>query len=148
MIKAILTIISTNNITDICYIINYSDYNNTRSNNINNNENNYDTISSLYNYNFPYTASLCLIIVLLLFMHTQVFLRVQCLALCISPCILSLCLSLSTHTLSYTIHLLMTYNNRYLLHFEKMSELLHSMNSFISDVKAWATAIMPKLNDS
>ena len=43
------------------------------------------------------------------------FLRLQFLALCFSPCILSLCQSLLTHTLSYTIHLLMTYNNRCLL---------------------------------
>ena len=32
------------------------------------------------------------------------------LALCFSPCILSLCLPLSTHTMSYTIHFQMTYN--------------------------------------
>ena len=30
----------------------------------------------------------------------------------------------------------------------KISELLHSMQSCISDVKAWATANMPTLNDS
>ena len=46
---------------------------------------------------------------------TRVFLRVQFLALCFSPCILSLCLPLLTHTLSYIIHLLMTYNYRCLL---------------------------------
>ena len=34
---------------------------------------------------------------------------------CFSPCILSLCLPLLTHTLSYIIHLLMTYNYRCLL---------------------------------
>ena len=43
------------------------------------------------------------------------FLRVQFLALFFSPCILSLCLPLLTHTLSYIIHLLMTYNYRCLL---------------------------------
>ena len=43
------------------------------------------------------------------------FLRVQFLALCFSPCILSLCLPLLTHTLSYIIHMLMTYNYRCLL---------------------------------
>ena len=48
-------------------------------------------------------------------MYTQVFLRVQFLALYFSPCILSLCLPLLTHTLSYIIHLLMTYNFRCLL---------------------------------
>ena len=31
---------------------------------------------------------------------------------------------------------------------DRISELLHSMQSCISDVKAWATANMLKLNDS
>ena len=31
---------------------------------------------------------------------------------------------------------------------DRISELLHSMQSCISDVKAWATANMHKLNDS
>ena len=31
---------------------------------------------------------------------------------------------------------------------DKISELLHSMKSCMSDVKAWATANMPKLNDN
>ena len=31
---------------------------------------------------------------------------------------------------------------------ERISELLHSMHSCIGDVKAWATAKMPKLNDN
>ena len=57
-----------------------------------------------------HTTSLYLIIALLLLMYTQVFLRVQFLAIFFSPCILSLCLPLLTHTLSYIIHLLMTYN--------------------------------------
>ena len=56
-----------------------------------------------------------LIIVLLLLMYTQVFLRVQFLALFFSPCILSLCPPVLTHSLSYIIHLLMTYNCRCLL---------------------------------
>ena len=60
-----------------------------------------------------HTTSLYLIIVLLL--HTQVFLRVLFLALCFSPCMLRLCLPLLTRTLSYTIHLLTTYNYRCLL---------------------------------
>ena len=62
-----------------------------------------------------HTTSLYLIIVLLLLLYTQVFLRVQFLALYFSPCILSLSLQLLTHTLSYTIHLLTTYNYRCLL---------------------------------
>ena len=56
-----------------------------------------------------------LIIVLFLLLYTQVFLRVQFLALYFSPCILSLCLPLSSHTLSYAIHLLMTHNYRCML---------------------------------
>ena len=59
--------------------------------------------------------SLYQFIVLLLLQYTQVFHRVQYLALFFSLCILSLCLSLLTHTLSYTIHFLMTYNYIYLL---------------------------------
>ena len=31
---------------------------------------------------------------------------------------------------------------------DRISELLHSMQSCIGDVKAWATANMPKLNDN
>ena len=61
------------------------------------------------------TTSLNVIIALILLLYTQVFLRVQFLALCFSPCILSLCLPLLTHTLSCIIHLLMTYNYRCLL---------------------------------
>ena len=62
-----------------------------------------------------HTTSLYVIIALILLLYTQVFLRVQFLALYFSPCILSLCLPLLTHTLSYIIHLLMTYNYRCLL---------------------------------
>ena len=62
-----------------------------------------------------HTMSLYLIIVLLLLLYTQVFLRVQFLALFLSPCILSHCLPILTHTLSYIIHLLMSYNYRCLL---------------------------------
>ena len=62
-----------------------------------------------------HTMSLYVIIALILLLYTQVFLRVQFLALYFSPCILSLCLPLLTHTLSYIIHLLMTYNYRCLL---------------------------------
>ena len=50
-----------------------------------------------------HTTSLYLIIALLLLLYTQVFLRVRFLAICFSPCILSLCLPLLTHTLSYII---------------------------------------------
>ena len=62
-----------------------------------------------------HTTSLYVIIALILLLYTQVFLRVQFLTLCFSSCILSLCLPLLTHTLSYIIHLLMTYNYRCLL---------------------------------
>ena len=51
-----------------------------------------------------HTTSHYLIIVLLLLLYTQVFPMVQFIALLFSPCILSLCLPLLTHTLSYTIH--------------------------------------------
>ena len=67
-------------------------------------------------------------------MYTRVFLRVQFLALCFSPCILSLCLPFLTHTLS--------------AHPDRISELLHFMQSCISDVKDWATANMLILNDN
>ena len=79
-------------------------------------------------------------------LYTQVFLRVQFLVLYFSPCILSLCLPLLTHTLSYTIHFLTTYNYRCLL---PLIEYLSyfTIQSCISDVKAWATANMLKLND-
>ena len=56
-----------------------------------------------------HSTSLYLIIVLPLLLYSHLFLRVQFLALCFSPCILNLCLPLLTHTRSYTIHLLMTY---------------------------------------
>ena len=56
-----------------------------------------------------HNTSIYLIIALPLLLYTQVFHWVKFLALYFSPCILSLCLSLLTHTLSYIIHLLMTY---------------------------------------
>ena len=77
-----------------------------------------------------------------LLLYTQGFLRVQFFAIYFSPCILILCLPLLTHTLSYTIHLLMTAPP------DRISELLHSMQSCISDVKSLATANMLKLNDN
>ena len=58
-----------------------------------------------------HTTSLYLITDLLLLLYTQVYLRVMFLALFFSPCILRLCSPL----LTYTIHLLMTYNYRCLL---------------------------------
>ena len=68
-------------------------------------------------------------------------------ALCFSPCILSLCLPLSTHTIIHhsfadDIQLEMSAPP------DGISELLHSMQSCISDVIAWATANMLKLNDN
>ena len=59
-----------------------------------------------------HTTYLHLIIVLFFLLYTQVVLRVQVQALFSSQCILSLCPPLLTLTLSYTIHLLMTYNSR------------------------------------
>ena len=52
---------------------------------------------------------------------------------------------LLTHTLSHIIHLLMTYIQMSAPP-DRISELLHFMQSCISDVKAWATANMLKLN--
>ena len=68
------------------------------------------------------------------------------LALCYSPCTLNLCLPLLTHTIIHhsfadEIQLKM------FAFLDKISELVHSMQSCISDVKAWATANMIKLND-
>ena len=88
-----------------------------------------------------------LITALLLLLYTQVFLRVQFLALYFSPCISSLCLPLLTHTIihhsfSDDLQLQMSAPP------DRISELLHSMQSYISDVKAWATANMLKLNDN
>ena len=75
------------------------------------------------------------------------FLRVQFLALYFSPCILSLCLALLTHTIIHhsfdgDLQLLMSAPP------DRISELLHSMQSCMSDVNAWATANMLKLNDN
>ena len=50
-------------------------------------------------FDWSYTLRLYLIIVLLLLLHTQVFLSIPFLALCFSPCILSLCQPLLTHTI-------------------------------------------------
>ena len=72
---------------------------------------------------------------------------VQFLALCIFTCILSLCLPLLTHTITYY-----SFTDDLQLHIsaplDKISELLLSMQSCIGDVKAWATANMLKLNDN
>ena len=68
-------------------------------------------------------------------------------ALYFSPCILSHSQPLLTHTI---IHHSFADD----LQLQKsappdgISELLHSMQSCMSDVKAWATANMPKLNDN
>ena len=80
-------------------------------------------------------------------MYTQVFLRVQFLALYFSPCMLSLCLPLLTHTIIHhsfadDLQLQMSAPP------DRISELLHSMQSCISDVKALATAKMLTLNDN
>ena len=85
-------------------------------------------------------------IVLLLLLYTHVFLRVQFLALFFSPCMLGLCLPLSTLTLSYTIHLLMTYNYRCQLlhHFTLCSHV----SVYIYIRQCLATANMFKLNDN
>ena len=75
------------------------------------------------------------------------FLRVQFLALFFSLCILSLCLPLLPHTIIHhsfadDLQLQMSAPP------DRISELLHSMQSCMSDVKAWASANMLKLNDN
>ena len=64
-----------------------------------------------------------------------------------SQCILSLCLPLLTHAI---IHHLFSDDLQLLMSVppDKISELLHTMQLCISDVKAWPTANMLKLNDS
>ena len=82
-----------------------------------------------------HTTSLYLIIVLLLLMYTQVFLRVQFLALCFLPCILCLCLpilirTIIHHSFADDLQLQMSAPP------DKISELLHSMQSCIGNVNA------------
>ena len=72
---------------------------------------------------------------------------VQFLALYLSPCIFSLCLPLLTHTIihhSFADDLLLQMSATP----DRISELLHSIQSCISDVKAWATANMLRHNDN
>ena len=73
--------------------------------------------------------------------------RGQFLALCFSPCILNLCLPLLTHTIIHhsfadDLQIQMSAPS------DEVSELLHSMQSCIGDVKALATVNMLKLNDN
>ena len=80
-------------------------------------------------------------------MYTQVFLRIQFLALFFSSFMLNLYLPLSAHTIMHhlfadDLQLVMSAPP------DEISELLHSMQPCISDVKAWATANMLKLNDN
>ena len=92
-----------------------------------------------------HTTSLYIIIVLIFLLYTQVFLGVQFLALCFSPCILCLCLPLLTHTVihhSFADDLQLNMSAPP----DRMSELLHSLKSCICDVKARATENMFKLN--
>ena len=91
--------------------------------------------------------SLYQIIVLLLLQYTQVFHRVQYLALFFSLCILSLCLSLLTHTIIH--HSFADYIQLQIsAPPDGISEQLHSMLSSITDVKSRTTANMLKLNDN
>ena len=88
-----------------------------------------------------------LIIVLPLLLYTQVFLRVQFLPLFFSPCILSLCLPSLTDTIMHhsffdDLQLQMSAPH------DRISELLHYIQSCIGDVNAWATANMFRLNDN
>ena len=74
-------------------------------------------------------------------------LRVQLLALSFSPCILSLSAIIESHSIIHhsfadDLQLQMSAPP------DKISELLQSMQSCMSDFKAWATANMLKLNDN
>ena len=89
-----------------------------------------------------HSKSLYPIFVLFLLLYTQVFLRVQFLALCFSPLIL--CLPLLIHTESRTIHLPMTCSYRYLFPWTRYKSYFIICSH---DAKAWATAIMPRLSD-
>ena len=93
-----------------------------------------------------HTTSLYLIIVLPLLLYTQVFLRFQFLALCVSP-FQALSAIIDSHSI---IHHSFADDLQLQLFAppDRMSELLHSMQSCMSDVKAWATANMLKLNDN
>ena len=73
--------------------------------------------------------------------------RVQHVALCFSSCILSLCLPLLTHSIIHhpsadDLQLQMSALT------DEISELPRSMQSCISDVKAWATTNMLRLNEN
>ena len=75
------------------------------------------------------------------------FLRVLFLSLVFSPCILCLCLPLSTHTIIHH-----SFADDFQLQMsappDGIFELLHSIHSCISSVKALATGIMLKFNDN
>ena len=92
--------------------------------------------------------SLYVIITLILLLYTQVFLRVQFLALYFSTMYikpLSAIIdshSIIHHSFADDLQLQMSAPQ------DRISELLHSMQSCISDVKAWATVNMLRLNDS
>ena len=75
------------------------------------------------------------------------FLRVLFLALYFSTCILRLCLPLLIHTI---IHHSFADDSQLQMSAppDEISELLHSMQSCIHDVKVWATANMLKHNDN
>ena len=72
---------------------------------------------------------------------------VQFLTLFFFPCMLSLCLPLLTHTI---IHHSFAEDIQLQISAppDRISELLHSMQSCMCNVKAWATANMLELNDN
>ena len=75
------------------------------------------------------------------------FIGAQFLALYFSPCTLSLCLPLLIHTLSRTIHMMMTQLQAYSPP-DKVSKLLPFMQSCVNDIKAWAAVNMLKFNEN
>ena len=108
----------------------------------------YELFGGIALKNHTFSFHFHLIIVLLLLLYTQVFLRVLFLALCFSPCMLFV-FSAIIHSNSI-IHQSFADGLQIQMSApsDGVSELLHSMQSSISDVKAWATANMLKLNDN
>ena len=91
---------------------------------------------------------LYLIIVLRLLLYTQVFVRVQFLALCFFTMYINpFSAIIDSHSIihhSFADDL----QSQMSAPTDRISELLHSMQSCMIDVKAWATANMLKLNDN
>ena len=80
-------------------------------------------------------------------LHTKVTLMEQFLAPYFSPCA---CLPLLIYTLRGTFHSLMTYNYRFsgVCPSVKVSELVHTMQSYVGNIKDLATSKIPQHDDN